>query len=652
MITKTTKTLCKFLVIITILSCAVHLCSCEFDVEQHSSNETTNQKMFVDEEEALLKIQELKEVYIYSSIVTEDSFTEFKNLLDEADTVVSSGKDVCEYAEKLREAYDNIQYIRGDTPRIYLNTYKPTVNYALDSSVFATTESSEHTAKMAIDGDSKTYWSFAEEEGSEQQILTFDMGEEYEIGYFCIEWGKGAAKKTDVDISHDGEVWETVISFEDGARYKTQGVELEQNVNARYFRIRMIEASSFPYQLEEVIASYEKPARAASLTKTEYKEADVVIVDKEGGIYDDIEEEITLKIRGNSTANTVKNPYNIKFKNKMTILGMKGTRKWALLANLFDKTLMRNKVAADFAAIAGVTPALKNTFVELYLDGEYKGVYILTMPVTDGTVDIDEDKGDMLLERNGYYNTELAGINYNYTPISGIRFVPIVPEKGMETDEEKLKIKNLLKEVEYAVISGDRERIEKVIDLDSFINMYICEELMKDIDIYQSSTYFYYKNELLYSGPIWDMDLSMGNVSVNEGSIDEKYAKYSNLIWNGKKAGNGISGDSTTGNWANVDFYKYLMENMWFRNLVSERYASLIPEIEKLYKDGGVIDSYVEEYGDAFRRNYENGKYSMTDKYFSCEYDEPYETYEENVEYLKDWLNRRDLWIRKDMGIE
>lgn len=274
------------------------------------------------------------------------------------------------------------------------------------------------------------------------------------------------------------------------------------------------------------------------------------------------------------------------------------------------------------------------------------------MPVTDGTVDIDEDKGDMLLERNGYYNTELAGINYNYTPISGIRFVPIVPEKGMETDEEKLKIKNLLKEVEYAVISGDRERIEKVIDLDSFINMYICEELMKDIDIYQSSTYFYYKNELLYSGPIWDMDLSMGNVSVNEGSIDEKYAKYSNLIWNGKKAGNGISGDSTTGNWANVDFYKYLMENMWFRNLVSERYAFLIPEIEKLYKDGGVIDSYVEEYGDAFCRNYENGKYSMTDKYFSCEYDEPYETYEENVEYLKDWLNRRDLWIRKDMGIE
>ena len=93
------------------------------------------------------------------------------------------------------------------------------------------------------------------------------------------------------------------------------------------------------------------------------------------------------------------------------------------------------------------------------------------------------------------------------------------------------------------------------------------------------------------------------------------------------------------------------MENMWFRDLVKERYTELIPEIERLYCDGGVIDGYVEEYGGAFRRNYEHGGYSMTAKYFDCEYDRPSKTYEENVEYLKQWLAARDSWIREDLKI-
>ena len=407
-----------------------------------------------------------------------------------------------------------------------------------------------------------------------------------------------------------------------------------------------------PYQLEEFTVCLTKPEKAESLSTAEYKEAEVVIVDREGGKYPDIAETVQVKIRGNSTANTVKNPYNIKFKNKKTILGMKGTRKWSLLANLFDKTLIRNKLAADFAAIAGVNPELKSTFVEVYLDGAYKGCYQLTMPVTDGTVDVEVEKGEMLLERNGYYDLNAAGKVFNYTPIAGIRFVPIAPEHGYETEEQKKAIKVLLKDAEFSCISGVRERVEGILDLDSFVNMYICEELMKDIDIFHGSTYFYYKNERLYSGPIWDMDLSMGNVSFAEGAADSKYAKYHNSIHNLEKLGNGKRNDSTTGNWATVDFYEPLMECRWFRDLVKERYTELIPAIENMYADGGMIDGYVEEYGAAFLRNYELGGYSLTEKYFFCEYDSPSADYMENVRYLKDWLRARDTWIREDLGIE
>lgn len=618
--------------------------------ETSETVQTEKQPMFTDGQAAEAKIRELTGIWMNPDLLEPEGYEAFMTLAEECTDLLAQGNpdpaECCRLAEELVHAYNGVKYQRGDTPRVYLNTCVYTPNFVQGASIAADTDAS---AALAVDGDSKTFW---QPDETEAHTLTFDMGRSREIGYLCMEWGKGAAKHYEIDLSEDGVNWKTIRVVEDGAKYKTQGFTLEETVQGRYLRIRTVTASSMPYQLEEFTVCLTKPEKAESLSTAEYKEAEVVIVDREGGKYPDIAETVQVKIRGNSTANTVKNPYNIKFKNKKTILGMKGTRKWSLLANLFDKTLIRNKLAADFAAIAGVNPELKSTFVEVYLDGEYKGCYQLTMPVTDGTVDVEVEKGEMLLERNGYYDLNAAGKVFNYTPIAGIRFVPIAPEHGYETEEQKKAIKVLLKDAEFSCISGVRERVEGILDLDSFVNMYICEELMKDIDIFHGSTYFYYKNERLYSGPIWDMDLSMGNVSFTEGAADSKYAKYHNSIHNLEKLGNGKRNDSTTGNWATVDFYEPLMECRWFRDLVKERYTELIPAIENMYADGGMIDGYVEEYGAAFLRNYELGGYSLTEKYFFCEYDSPSADYMENVRYLKDWLRARDTWIREDLGIE
>ena len=618
--------------------------------ETSETVQTEKQPMFTDGQAAEAKIRELTGIWMNPDLLEPEGYEAFMTLAEECTDLLAQGNpdpaECCRLAEELVHAYNGVKYRRGDTPRVYLNTCVYTPNFVQGASIAADTDAS---AALAVDGDSKTFW---QPDETEAHTLTFDMGRSREIGYLCMEWGKGAAKHYEIDLSEDGVNWETIRVVEDGAKYKTQGFTLEETVRGRYLRIRTVTASSMPYQLEEFTVCLTKPEKAESLSTAEYKEAEVVIVDREGGKYPDIAETVQVKIRGNSTANTVKNPYNIKFKNKKTILGMKGTRKWSLLANLFDKTLIRNKLAADFAAIAGVNPELKSTFVEVYLDGAYKGCYQLTMPVTDGTVDVEVEKGEMLLERNGYYDLNAAGKVFNYTPIAGIRFVPIAPEHGYETEEQKKAIKVLLKDAEFSCISGVRERVEGILDLDSFVNMYICEELMKDIDIFHGSTYFYYKNERLYSGPIWDMDLSMGNVSFAEGAADSKYAKYHNSIHNLEKLGNGKRNDSTTGNWATVDFYEPLMECRWFRDLVKERYTELIPAIENMYADGGMIDGYVEEYGAAFLRNYELGGYSLTEKYFFCEYDSPSADYMENVRYLKDWLRARDTWIREDLGIE
>jgi len=554
-------------------------------------------------------------------------------------------------ATEVRAALDRIEYNRGDVPRVYINTTTNVVtNFAKDKTVTAIEANSAHSAAMAADGTSETYW---ESDGNPVQTVILDMTRTREFGYIGVEWGKGAPKVYDIFVSEDGENWTCVKNVTSGFKSKTESVEFETPMTGRYVKLQTHEAAaaSKTYILEEITVAVSKPVRATAINMN-YKEAGIVIVDKEGGEYPTIEDNITIRIRGNSTANTVKNPYNIKFAEKQTILGIEGTRKWVLIANLFDKTLMRNKLAYDFSAIAGVPVALETAFVEVYLDGEYKGCYVLSQPVSDGIVDIDVTKDEMLLERNGYYNLDAAGVTFNYTPVQGIRFVPIQPEHGFETDRQKSMIKNLLSRVELSAISGDRDRIEKNIDVDSFVAMYVCEELMKDIDIFHGSTYFYYKNEKMYSGPIWDMDLSMGNVSYSAGWGDDKYAKYHNMRVNGSMRGNGERNDSTTGTWAHVDFYGYLMKADWFFELAKAKYKELIPAIENMYQDGGMIDSYIEEAGNAFHRNYELGGYNMRIKYFYCEYDEPFSTFEKNVEFLKEWLEARDTWLRGYFGLE
>ncbi len=630
------------------------LTSCNSGGEAEAPGETPVAAAVMSAEEAVERIEKICNIYVDPYSVSEEWYEGFDALVDEGKAFLENEvkpEDECiSLAEKLTEAYRTIDYNRGDVPRVYISTCEAVPNLAINAAVTASSEpSGDNTASMAADGDRKTFWQSGEED---EQWLTLDLGQEREAGYFSVEWGSGAAEEYVIEASTDGESWSGIFTFDDGAEYKTQSAETDGKVSLRYVRIRTIAAPSKPCIIEEVTVAEKKPEKAVPLTKSEYREAKIAVVDKEGGKYPAVAERVQVRVRGNSTAGTVKQPYNVKFENKMKLLGMKGTRKWCLIANLFDKTLIRNKLAADFSALAGVEPELKSTFVELYLDGEYKGCYLLTMPVSDGVVDVDREAGEMLLERNGYYDLGAAGHEYNYTPITGMRFVPICPDEESITEDEKLAIKNLLKEAEFAAVSGERERVEAVFDVESFVNMYICEELMKDIDIFHGSTYFYYKNGRLYSGPIWDMDLSMGNVSKIEAGGDEKYAKYHNYDFGGRRTGNGDKGDDTTGNWATVDFYKPLMENMWFRDLVKERYVELIPTIESMYADGGMIDGYVDEFGGAFLRNYENGGYSLDEKYFNCEYDHPSDSYEDSVEYLKSWLKKRDEWIRADLGLD
>ena len=219
-------------------------------------------------------------------------------------------------------------------------------------------------------------------------------------------------------------------------------------------------------------------------------------------------------------------------------------------------------------------------------------------------------------------------------------------------DEEKKRITDWLNEAEKAIVTSNHEEYEKYIDIDSFVNYYIFEEVTKNVDLGRLSTRYFCKDGKLYAGPPWDMDLTMGNVSVTH--TETIYKKYNNNGYGTK------SGKSYEGLWVqNVNWYKWLCKDEYFMDLVKARWNELLPVTENLVYSTenklNRIDWLLEEYLDAFERNYtsksEGGAgWKVNRQELLIDYDYPGATYMENVEQLKEWLKLRIEWLDNEFN--
>ncbi len=371
------------------------------------------------------------------------------------------------------------------------------------------------------------------------------------------------------------------------------------------------------------------------VTEDRYSKCTVSFVDKEGGTLDPVKDvSAQIKIRGNSTAEADKKPYNIKLSSDRSVLGMESGSKWALLANHFDKTLLRNKLSLDLAAAAGVTNALDSRFAEVYLNGRLLGSYLVCEPVTDGKhrADIDVSKGEFMVERVKAWA---------YPADESVTTSRLMLRFDIEySGGDPGAVADALNKAERAILSGDESRIRECIDADSFVSMYIVHEFLKDCDMTYGSSYLCYKNGVLWCGPLWDMDLSLGNVSVYHD--EDKYRTYNNL----PPFGDG-SGDSASGIWARQEWFEYLCECPFFMKLAKEKYASLTPYIESLYAENGYIDSLIAEYGASFERNYSDAGRDIRAHASPYESQTDYTSYEQAVAELKEWLERRHEYLKK-----
>lgn len=299
---------------------------------------------------------------------------------------------------------------------------------------------------------------------------------------------------------------------------------------------------------------------AVHADKSHKEPGEVLILDEDGNVqYNGVLDYI--KGRGNTTWNLHKKPYNIKLDKKADLFGMGEHKSWCLLASANEQSMIRNKLAYDLGVNMGIATTSLVYHTNLYLNGSYAGVYLITEKVDIGENRVDiydlegetEDINDKDLDEyklGGAQNSrKLGSIKYAEIPnnpdeITGgylletekiYRYVN--EASGFITDIGQAVV---VKTPEYAskaqveYISGYYQEFEdalysptgynslgkhysEYIDVDALARVYLIYELTANFDGCSSSFYLWKDVDgKLVPGPLWDFDLCLGQALSND----------------------------------------------------------------------------------------------------------------------------------------
>ncbi|MCZ7629429.1 MAG: CotH kinase family protein [Microthrixaceae bacterium] len=260
---------------------------------------------------------------------------------------------------------------------------------------------------------------------------------------------------------------------------------------------------------------------APIVSKDDYLNAQLAI-DPNGSGHPAFNASMRVKGRGNTTWAFPKKPYKIKLDSKASIFGMPKAKDWVLLANYNDRSQLRTWTAQSMGDLTSLAWTPSSVHVELVLNGKYVGVYQLTeqVEVDSNRVDITEmEPEDTTGEAvTGGYLLEIdERLEENSEPgFRTTRRKPIVIKDPEPANAAQFNyIRQYVQDFENALFGPQRSDpdtgYQAYLDLDSYVDWYIVEELLKNQDANFSSAYIHKeRSEKLRFGPLWDFDLSMG----------------------------------------------------------------------------------------------------------------------------------------------
>ena len=387
--------------------------------------------------------------------------------------------------------------------------------------------------------------------------------------------------------------------------------------------------------------------------------ASMGIINNESGVnyiddpFNDFDGSITIERRGNSSQWQGKTPYRFETvddegeNSNVELLGMPAENDWVLYAPWQDKTMIRNVLTYQLSNEMG-RYASRSRYVELYLNDEYRGIYVLMEKIKrDGNrVDIsklnpdeitgDDVTGGYILKFDWFYTGDNIGgfesefddmiYNYHYPKPSDI-----VPEQEAYIEEYINGFETIMMGTDY---TNDSTGYPSMMNVESFVDFILLQELAKNVDAYRLSTYIYKDKESidnrLTAGPVWDFNHGFGNCDYGETwEVDNWLLEY-----------NPEGGDQMAFWW------ELLWEDLAFQHKAAVRYTELRQTIfseEHIYS---IIDSIADYLGPAVDRNF--ARWPLLGNYIWPNY-YVFDTYEEEIDYLKSWTAQRLAWMDSDI---
>ena len=248
----------------------------------------------------------------------------------------------------------------------------------------------------------------------------------------------------------------------------------------------------------------------------------------------------TVKLRGNSSLNIDKISYTINLNEKIKILDIPSSaKKWVLISNIYDKTLIRNVLAYKISSLFKLKYTPSCRYIDLIFNGNFMGNYLICdkIEVSEGRLNITkmdetctkepELSGGYLIEGDTNGKKDKTYFKTN----QGIRFSIKHPKKEILTKEQYNYIANKFNVIESEVYDNNINNI----DIESFTKYFIVEEFCANVDAVYNSIYLFKErnDDKLFFGPVWDMDLAFDNSYILFPTNEKKNFAYKFTIANG-----------------------------------------------------------------------------------------------------------------------
>lgn len=366
---------------------------------------------------------------------------------------------------------------------------------------------------------------------------------------------------------------------------------------------------------------------------------------------------IGIEIRGQSSQMFPKKQYGFELRTpknadtSVSLLGLPKESDWILSAPYTDKTFLRDAMTYYLGRRLGEY-APRTVFCELFIDSDYKGVYVLTekikkdndrvnvstLKITDVTGDdltggyiVKIDKGDY----NDYYGWYMEKMANDHPIFMAWEY----PKPENIVAQQKNYIKKFITDFENALDGSNYKDpvngYRKYIDVKSFVDFLIVNELGRNVDGYRLSSYFHKdkdtKGGKLKAGPLWDFNLAYGNA--------DYYSAWTTDSWIFENPDESFKYDG----YQTPFWWSRLMSDSYFTNELYCRWKKLRNGV--LHEDSiaAYIDGNVDYLSQAQVRNYQRwpdvlGNYIWPNYYIG-------QTYQDEINYMKDWIFARIQWM-------